>query len=165
MKAWRQNQISKINSIDFIPRKNIDVVRKLLTIFRNHVGEENSISAKQLFKKVYKSPVEDVNSLQLYLLSNQLSVALAFMRQHSNCFVVRNQSYLWVAKTQNDYALFDRITKARIKGLENIRDRCGIAIKEKWWQKDFKILKQVKAPQPNPAQLAHDVGYLEAISL
>lgn len=162
---WKQTQIKRINTVDFIPRRNMDVVRKLLTVFKHHIGEENKVSAKQLFRKVYKAPMDDVNDLQLYLLSNQLNVAMSFMRLHTNCFIVRNHSHLWVAKSQADYDLFNRVVKARIKGLENLRDRCGNAIQERWYEKDFVVTKQIREPKDNPQFIAHDVGHLEAMSL
>lgn len=138
---WQANAIRRITNVDFVPTKSRDVMKKLMQIFKNHIGEEDKITTEKLFEKVYKSSPQDVTDLQYFLLQTQISVAISRMRQETNCFIVRNGSFLWVAKTYDDAHLFKRQVAERVKGLVTAAQRCDTAVKYRWYKDEFAFTK------------------------
>jgi hypothetical protein len=127
-----------------------EVIGVLLKIMKVHIGEENRISRRNLFKAVYKIVPEDCSELQEWILWEGVKRGLHRMRQRTKCFVVSKQYplskysskrqgvwFFWVCNSMSDYIIYRDNLNRNIRAMHNMMKKCERSIKNKWYQNEW----------------------------
>jgi hypothetical protein len=112
-----------------------NIRKKLIRIFQNHIGEENSINPNTLFKYVYGFEPTTLDIYKRTYWWNVLKRCLSGLRKDNTLFVINNGFKLFVLKTQEESNKFkDRLDKD-IKNLYNIKYKADDWVRKKKWKK------------------------------
>ena len=113
-------------------RTILEIKKKLREIFKNHIGDENSISPVVLFERVY-----GVNPLFLDIFKknywwNVIKLVIRQLRK-DDLFIINKGSKLFVLKTQEECDMFKKRIDMDILRLENTKRLASEWVrKEKW---------------------------------
>jgi len=128
------------------------IVLKLLKIMKKHIGENNKISRRSLFIKVYKVEPELLSELQEYILWDILKRGMHRCRQRTKAFIVsklfKKSAYsakdkiggvwhYWVADDVNDFHIYRDNINRNIKAMRNMVNKCEKAVDQEWWKSDW----------------------------
>lgn len=122
---------------DTITTKGVAI--KVLTEMKNHIGNSNPISRKDLFFIVYNVTFKNSNSDFIRWIT--LKRAMTYIRQHSQVFIVFERigtDYVYfVAKTRGDEKFYVEYLTRTIKSYKKSIKKVYKAIDEKWYKKDW----------------------------
>jgi len=134
-------------------RKNITkiIAKELMKVMKKHIGIDANIGQKQLFKKIFKKPLED--TLNDYLRWDFTKKAMHYCRTHTYCFISSydggDQWYYFVVEDKDDAQTYCDVLDKSINSMKKMKKKAYKAAKEKWYKKDWLIsgnpnLKQLK---------------------
>lgn len=126
-----------------------DVINNLLKMMKKHIGKENKISHRQLFKKVYGMNPEEVSELHEWMLWEFIKRAMHRLRQRTKCFIVSKQIptsrfsrggvwHYWVAQDMEDFIVYRNNIERNVKAMRAMVNKCHKAVRDKWYQEDWK---------------------------
>jgi len=112
------------------------LLEKVTRIMREHIGRKNSLTAGELFKKVYGTIINEYKAFFYYC---NLQRAMTSLRKHSDCFIVSekikgtSQLSYYVVKTYDEADQYCKRVDKKIKGMHKIKEKCIEAVdKQKW---------------------------------
>lgn len=114
---------------------------RLLSIMRNHIGQENKIARNALFTKVYHVHPDSLKELEAYVLFDIFKRAMHWCRQRTKCFItnktVNNVVYYFVVKDRSDVACYSALVNRSIKAMRAMERKAFKAVREHWWREDW----------------------------
>jgi hypothetical protein len=114
------------------------VSRKIIALMSKHIGRDNAISKRNVFKHFFGSP-ENYNQYQQAYLWQKLLAVMGYVRRKTKCFIVGEHKatdyYFFVAKTQTDANIYIKRAEDSINGLKGMQKRVQRAVDEKWFVK------------------------------
>lgn len=129
-----------------------ELVGKVLKLMRKHIGENNRISRRSLFTRIYDAEPEMFSELQEYLLWDLLKRAMHRCRQQTQCFIVsklfKESSYsakdkiggvwyYWVAEDVSDFHIYRNNINRNINAMRRMVNRCERAVDRQWHKEDW----------------------------
>lgn len=119
----------------------------LLTVFKKHIGEENSITKEDLFKKIYEIEY-DVRSPAHYMLWEFVKRSMNKVRRESKCFISSKQNGhstdYFVVKDQEDADYYIKRLTQTIKKMKYMMNRAQKSVDEKWYREGWQLKYQEK---------------------
>lgn len=109
---------------------------KLKSVFRNHIGKEQSISQRDLFEKVYNVDLEYYDSSKIYWIAfwwDILKRTIRELRRTEECFIVCNHTRYYVLETEQELKEFKQMVDKDIKALNETK------LKAERWVKNRKF--------------------------
>jgi len=127
------------NIKDLMGEKNIVFVsRKVIALMSKHIGRENAISKRNVFKHFFGLP-ENFNQYQQTFIWGKLLSVVGYIRRKTKCFVIcehrSSDYYFYVLKGQSDANVYIKQADDRIRGLRGMQARAQKAVSEKWYIK------------------------------
>ena len=117
--------------------KTVTLYEKLKTIFRQHVGKGNSLTAAQLYRKVYG--YDQATRSEKYFRWKAVLIALSMLRRKDKMFTVHYWTdkglHYYVLHNTNELKEYDTYVTNRINGWKRVRVRAQKAVDQKWHQK------------------------------
>lgn len=114
----------------------IKEMRELMKkIFRNHIGEEESITPAQLFYEVFRIYPANLDIFKRNYWWNVLKSILRELRKSGELFVINKRVKLFVLKTQEEADWFRSQIDNDIKNLKNIKKKANEWVKKSKWRK------------------------------
>lgn len=112
---------------------------KLLKFFKDHIGQENAATQRQVFTHLYGKP-ENYSELQLFFLWTQIRRDMNWLRRTTNCFIgssrFEGDNYLYyVIKDWKDAKPYIETMKRNIKKCKFMMARCEKAVEKKFYKK------------------------------
>lgn len=113
--------------------------KRLLEIFKFHIGESNAIFSSDLFENIYLEDVSKVDYFKARYLFQLINLMLSKMRMDSSLFVINKHGYKYfVVKTLEEANEFksrmNRIAKSYIYS----GDKCVVYVKKQKWKELLK---------------------------
>lgn len=126
----------KRNQIKDITGENIvQISRKIIALMSRHIGKDNAISKRNIFKHFFGIP-DNYNQYQQMYLWGKLLTVMSYVRRKTKCFIVSEHRstdyYFFVAKNQSDANVYIKGADERIMGLKNMQKRAQKAVDEGW---------------------------------
>jgi hypothetical protein len=122
----------------------VQISRKIIALMSKHIGKDNGVSKRNLFKHFFGIP-ENYNTYQQMYLWSKLLTVMGYVRRNTKCFIVSEHRatdyYFFVARYQTDANVYIKGADERIIGLNNMKKRAQKAIDEKW----YAVVEQVGA--------------------
>jgi hypothetical protein len=116
-----------------------DRLKKLIELFRLHIGSRNEISKKQLFEAIFGS-VNQYTNLEIFFYWTILKQDLNWLRRTTKCFVVcrpMETGYKYfVVKDMYDAEFYINLLQKNIRKSNFMIKRCKEAV-EKNFYKNF----------------------------
>lgn len=126
------------------------IAKIVLPIFNSHIGATNSITKKELFKKIYKKPLEN-NNLADWVRWEYLRKAMHHLRLKSNCFIVgiRGQyDYeFFIPRTEAEAQLYIKHLNNNIMKMRQLQARAIQSVRQEWYKQEFNLKTKKKALQ------------------
>ncbi|MBU1235104.1 MAG: hypothetical protein KKC77_19625 [Proteobacteria bacterium] len=125
------------------------IVNKLREKFKNHIGRENPITMPEIYNWVYDGKVTD-NQYQYLVQVQRIEGAIGYLKRKTKYFIVGEQNefgtYIWyVLKSQEECNAYKNQVDNKIKGLEVMKEKAEIAVKEKFYlDLDGKVPKKIE---------------------
>lgn len=117
-----------------------NIAYKLLNIFQKHIGEHNSISRRELFRKIF-GRAEEI-SLADELRWDFVKRAMHLCRQRTKCFIgSRYDRGIWkyfVIESFIDAQYYCNTLEKNIKRMRVMQQKAMRAIRQKWYKLDWK---------------------------
>jgi len=111
-----------------------------MRVMRNHIGRNNCVEKTALFNKVYGMHYEDVSPLNRQLLDDYFYRATAMLRSKSDCFIIHDyyggESVYYVISNEDDLDVYIENTNRFIKGLQKMKRRARVSVKNNWHERD-----------------------------
>lgn len=130
IKKKKRKDAEKILLIDYgcldqneIIQTLAEIRRRLIAIFRSHVGQENSISPSQLFHEVFGINPQLVDIYKREYWWNILKKVLSDMRRTGELFVVNKSKFLFVLQTKDELEEVLAKYDHNIKALKEMKDK------------------------------------------
>lgn len=118
------------------------IANQLLSVFKDHIGSENAISRKALYRKVFREKY-DAEELGSYMRWEFVKQAMHFLRKRSNCFIAgdfQGGKYAYfVVRSREDGMLYVSQAEQKIKKMAEMQQRAMLSVKERWYAKEWKI--------------------------
>lgn len=116
-----------------------NIAQKLLHIFKKHIGEENSISHMQLFRKIF-GRAEEI-TLADDLRWEYVKRAMHMCRQRTKCFIGHKyERGVWkyfVVSDLNDAQYFVTTLEKNIKRMRAMQQKALKSVRDKWYKLDW----------------------------
>lgn len=126
----KKNQIKKLDDEDFT-----DISKRMYVLMAKHIGGNNAISKRNIFKHFFGNP-EKFNKYQQLFLWQKLSLVICYIRRRTKCFIVSEQRttdyYFFVIKGQADANIYIKRANDHIKGLQGMKKRATQAVAGNW---------------------------------
>ena len=110
-----------------------DLRKKLLSIFKWHVGKENAITPVDLFIKIYGVHPATIDLYKRAYLWNVVKATLTGMRHDDTLFIINRSHYLYVLQSSDELAQFEKQQNAHIEAIKNNIIRAKSWVKKKKW--------------------------------
>jgi len=112
-----------------------EIRRRLLLVFKNHIGRENAITPFDLFYSVYRVNPQSIDIYRRGYLWIILRRIIKEMRKDKTIFIVNEKTRLYVLKTVEEcYKLKNGIDR-HIENLKGIKAYADEWIREEKWRK------------------------------
>ena len=111
-----------------------ELTQKLKTLFKEHIGEEESLFMKEIFYEVIG---EDMNQLDGYLSfywASILNTLIRKLRASDEIFIIKRSKVYFVMKTQHESTYYKNLMNRDIKNCENAKVRADNWVRNKKWE-------------------------------
>lgn len=124
------NRLSKNEVIQSVEEIRIS----LRSLFKYHIGKENSITPFEVFEKVMGiSPLSVDMYKRMYWWSVIKSI-LSLMRRTNELFVINQGRYLYVLQSPQEAKKYGDGISLHIKRLKSLKKNAGIWVQEQKWR-------------------------------
>jgi hypothetical protein len=107
---------------------------RLKKIFRNHIGEENSITPVELFKQVYGMDSSYLDIFKKNYWWNILKKVLSSLKRDDTLFVINKGTKLFVLKTQEESNMFKEKIDRDVIRMKEMKIKADEWVKKKRWR-------------------------------
>lgn len=121
-------------------------IKVLLEIFKEHIGEENGISIRNLFKEYYGILPENISEFEVWYKFICLQRMLNYLRRKTYAFVVSKGDKYFVVTSHEEASEYVMRLNNTIKKIEYMLKRCDEAIDKEFYKK---LEKNEKMEKPN----------------
>lgn len=133
-------QQTETTSDDFPTYTKEELVKKLKSIFRNHIGRENPITRAKLYRRVFGRP-ELYEPYELWYNWNRIKMAMNWMRKSTKFFVVSRPhekfKSVWeyyIVVDQNDADVYKGILRNTKRKIDFMLKRVDEAVQKGFWK-------------------------------
>lgn len=115
--------------------RNYDELRKKIkSIYRYHIGKENSLSSYDLFVKVYNRSPEDFNVFKREYMWNILKKVIRNMRSTNELYVVFSGQKSFVLCSKEELIYTKKTIDRHIESLVRLKKNASIWYKNEMWR-------------------------------
>jgi hypothetical protein len=140
LKQLSKNSKKKKEIIAFMANK-YSIVRRLIAVFKKHIGIDNKLSQRELFAEVMGFEPKDISHLEGWAIWTMISECLHLLRQRTKCQPISENihgvRYYWVANSWSDAKIYSDFLDTQIKAMHRAKHRMSRAIEEKWWEQEW----------------------------
>jgi hypothetical protein len=111
-----------------------DMRKKIKSIFKNHIGQENAISPFHLFYLVYNIDPSTMDFSARYYWWVILKNVLKSLRRDDVLFVINNGHKLYVLKTQEELSKFNDKMNRDVKRIRELKKKATRWVQKKSWR-------------------------------
>lgn len=118
---------------------NSQIVERLKAIFKRSIGKENAVIMPEIYQYVYENNYGMMaqNKFQYIVQCQRILGLINFLKKTTRYFIVGEwnnaKEYEWyVVSNQEESDTYKHSVDSKIKGLEQMKERCDIAIREKY---------------------------------
>ena len=130
----RRKQQKKIAEV-FIEATAEEMQEKVISIFRNHIGKDNSISKSRLFYELFGKQVSELDFYKAYFYMNKLHGLIAYVRKKRGIPIVGDKQVgLYVLKTYEEYKEQKEKGKNMIVKVNERMSLMRVWVREKKWR-------------------------------
>lgn len=112
-----------------------EIRRRLLIVFRSHVGKDRAINSYDLFFSVYRVNPESIDVYRRGYLWIVLRRILKEMRRDNTLFVITEKSRFYVLQTQEEANKLKSGIDKHIENLKGIKSLADKWVQEEKWKK------------------------------
>jgi hypothetical protein len=112
-----------------------EIQKKLISIFSNHIGKENSISSSELFKEIFSVEPAKVNVYKRAYWWNVIKKVISELRKYEIVFIVNQGHKLYVLQSLEELKEVSNQIDKSIEGLKLSKIKAQDWVKEKKWKK------------------------------
>lgn len=94
---------------------------RLLNKMRYHLGKENAISIRELFKDILNIDPINLDIYRVQFWYNIIKKLISHARKSNECFIINNGSVIYVLHTTEEALKFNSKIDRTIKGLEELK--------------------------------------------
>lgn len=124
------NCLSKDEAIDTVA----EIRKKLLKIFRSHIGKENSITPYQLFIEIFSRSPYEMDVFMRNYWWNIIKTILSNMRTEGTLFVVNQGRRLFVLQTIEESTAYKKGIDRHIEALNKTKIRADEWVNGQKWK-------------------------------
>lgn len=107
---------------------------ELPKIFRNHIGQENSISPYELFYQIFKINPQLLDIYKRNFWYGILKKIMIELRKSGEVFIINNGYSLFVLKSEEELKRFKEKTDRHIQSLKDTKQRATKWVKKQKWR-------------------------------
>lgn len=111
-----------------------EIIRKLRTLFKSHIGKENSISPIEVFYYVFNQNPERTDIFKRNYLWSIIKGVLRNLRREGVLFVINEGRELYVLKTKEESLRFRKRIDSCINELKEIQNKADIWVKKRMYK-------------------------------
>ncbi len=130
----------KLNEKTKLTVKNVAL--SVMSIMKEHIGRNNAVSKRVLFRKVYAKTYDTDDTFD-FLRWDTLRRALHLLRASSNCFVIgtndRGDWEYFVISTQSDAQLYITQLDNAIVRMKKMQARALRSIEKGWYKQPWQF--------------------------
>jgi len=108
---------------------------KLKSIFKTHIGQENSITPVELFERVYGINPTMIDIFKRNYWWGILKNVLRQLRREEELFVINKGTKLFVLKTKEESQMFKKKVDSDIKRMEEIKVKADKWVRNRKWSR------------------------------
>jgi hypothetical protein len=128
--------IARKNRAELQRLTTANLAGKLLNVMRYHIGFDNAIAKRDLFKEIFRR--EDGDTLEDWIRWEFMKKAMHLLRVRSKCFVAgTNDAGTWkyfVVQSTDDAKLYIAVLDNNIRKMRLMQKRALQAAQEEWWR-------------------------------
>jgi len=115
-----------------------ELEEKIVEILRSHIGQDNYITKKDIFYKIFGNP-KNYTDIELWKIwFRMFPKAFNWLRRTTHCFIVNKRIEefkfgYYIPKSREDIVPYDTMLKTNIKKMNYMRGRAEKAVAEKWY--------------------------------
>lgn len=111
-----------------------ELQKRVLKIFKTHIGIENAIQSVDLFIQVYGIHPAEMQNFKRDYWWKKIRIALSSLRKQDIMFTVKRGNKWFVLCTKQEAKDFKTNVRRHIKYLENLMDRADNWVDRKKWK-------------------------------
>ncbi|HEY5631647.1 MAG TPA: hypothetical protein VIR31_05930 [Nitrososphaeraceae archaeon] len=104
--------------------------KKLIKIFKYHIGKDNAISQRELFEKITGKEPDSIDVFKRAYLWNFIKATLSRLRSSEVLFVVSDSHNFYVLSNMEEYKTFERKVDNLIEGLKDTKNKARRWVEE-----------------------------------
>jgi hypothetical protein len=108
-----------------------EIRKRLKTIFKRHIGEENSITPQQLFKDIFYIDPEYVDVFKREYWWNILRGIIRQLRSEETLFIINKRTKLFVLSNEKECNDFKKILDRDIENMKQTKIKADNWVKNK----------------------------------
>lgn len=116
------------------PKTQEQVIDRLKTIFRKHIGRDKAIINTKVFKQIYGINADDLDFYERKYKWECILRLLRACRKDKSLFVVIEYNRLFVLKTTEELEAYRNRQDAHIKSIENLKTIASEWVRENKWR-------------------------------
>jgi hypothetical protein len=117
-----------------------EIISRLKSVFKNHIGKENSISASELFEEIYNVAPEKVQVYKREYWWNVLKRVIRQLRSNQECYIINMRGDLYVLKTIEEYNEYAKMLDRDIAAIKESKRKA----KEWVENEEYKKIGEIK---------------------
>ena len=117
-----------------MPQDAEEINKRIFKVFKHHIGKGNSITAYDLFTKIFGVAPEHVDVFKREYLWRVLKQILTNLRSNELLFVVNNNHDYYVLQSENELIMFKDKMDRVIDALHKTKNKADSWVKNKKWR-------------------------------